>query len=74
LIKLTDINSWKVLIILLIANLYFFRRYHQLYDIFDKKYNYTILFKDILEKSKKNIIKIYDSDNKDIKELNILRN
>lgn len=58
LIKLTDINSLKVLMVLLIWNLYVFRRYHQYLLTFPKKFNYSILLHDIVNNAKKQIKEI----------------
>lgn len=57
LIKINNINSLKVLLVLLLANLYIFRRYHQYILKMEKKFNYILLFKDILNKKKFSSIK-----------------
>lgn len=58
LIKLENVNSFKVLILLLISNIYVIIRYNQILIKSPKKQDYKILFSYIIKNYKKNIIEI----------------
>lgn len=49
LIKISDIYSLKFFMVLIVVNLYMYRRYLQYLLKSDKEYNYVLLFKDILD-------------------------